>query len=745
MPTVPRIDAPQVSPGGPSSARFDAPQAQNYAARQGVQMGQAMEAAAGEASRIAADIQTQANQLRFDDAINQVKEEQLRLTYDKDAGYSNLKGINALQRPGGKPLKAEYGELLKRRIGEIGASLGNDAQKAAFDKSSANILTGFVGQVDAHESSEFKTYGLSVSEGVQATAKRDIALNWSKPEAIDAAVERIRAEAYRQGQLLGKSAEWQEAAARKMASDGHKLAVLSALENNNPAYADTYLKKYAGQMEADDIMTVRGHITKQMDAQVAIGAADEAVKQFAPRMAPTDFDRLVNITMATESNGQRYGKDGKLLESPKGAKGEMQVLDGTNTDPGFGVKPARDNSPEEQARVGRDYLQAMLKRYQGDPALAWAAYNAGPGRVDAAIEVADAVELGKVADAVELGIAAYNAGPGRVDAALKNAGKPVVAEANADPNAPKQISWLSLMPEETQNYVAKNMAALSGGQGTPPRPTLADLSAQLASDPRLAGNPQRLKIAQEEAARQFKMQEDAIKQRDEGALAEAQRQLVANGGNYAGLPASVRNAIPPGKVDEVMGFAGKIAKGAPLETDWSLYYQLKTNPDALQAANLMAFRSKLGDSEFKALVSQQEDLRSGKDLTQVRTTRDVLSQYMREAGIDPTPKDTDKTGAEKVGRIWAAFESRVREREQAKGGKLTPEEVQKTAAQLFTKVGVSGMLWDSEKPAVMLEAGDKIKVPDSERSKITAALSRAGRPVTEENIVALYRRAQGIN
>ena len=712
MPTVPRIDAPQVSPGGPSNARFDAPQSQNYASRQGAQMGQAMEAASSEASRIAADMQAQANQLRFDDAINQVKEEQLRLTYDKDAGYSSLKGINALQRPDGKPLKAEYGDLLKKRIGEIGASLGNDAQKAAFDKASANILTGFVGQVDAHESSEFKTYGLSVSEGVQATAKRDIALNWSKPEAIDAAVERIRAEAYRQGQLLGKSAEWQEAAARKMASDGHKLAVLSALENNNPAYADTYLKKYAGQMEADDIMTVRGHITKQMDAQVAIGAADQAVKQFAPRMAPTDFDRLVNITMATESSGQRYGKDGNLLESPKGAKGEMQVLDGTNTDPGFGVKPTRDNSPDERARVGRDYLQAMLQRYQGDPALAWAAYNAGPGRVDAA---------------------------------MKNAGKPVMVDANTDPNAPRQMSWLSLMPKETQNYVAKNMAALGSGAGTPPRPTLADIDARLQANPDLASNPQRLKLAREEAARQFKIQEDAIKQRDEGALAEAQRQLVANGGNYAGLPASVRNAIPPGKVDEVMGFAGKIAKGAPLETDWSLYYQIKTNPDALQAANLMAFRGKLGDSEFKALVSQQEDLRSGKDLTQVRTTRDVLSQYMREAGIDPTPKDTDKTGAEKVGRIWAAFESRVREREQAKGGKLTPEEVQKTAAQLFTKVGVSGMLWDSEKPAVMLEAGDKIKVPDGERSKITAALSRAGRPVTEENIVALYRRAQGIN
>ena len=699
MPTVPRIDAPQVSPGGPSSARFDAPQAQNYAARQGVQMGQAMEAAAGEASRIAADIQTQANQLRFDDAINQVKEEQLRLTYDKDAGYSNLKGINALQRPDGKPLKAEYGELLKRRIGEIGATLGNDAQKSAFDKSSANILTGFVGQVDAHESSEFKTYGLSVSEGVQATAKRDIALNWSKPEAIDAAVERIRAEAYRQGQLLGKSAEWQEAAARKMASDGHKVAVLSALENNNPAYADTYLKKYAGQMEADDIMTVRGHITKQMDAQVAIGAADEAVKQFAPRMAPTDFDRLVNITMATESNGQRYGKDGKLLESPKGAKGEMQVLDGTNTDPGFGVKPARDNSPEERARVGRDYLQAMLKRYQGDPALAWAAYNAGPGRVDAA---------------------------------LKNAGKPVMVDANTDPNAPKQISWLSLMPEETQNYVAKNMAALSGGQGTPPRPTLADLSAQLASDPRLAGNPQRLKIAQEEAARQWKLQEDAIKQREEEGTSNAMRMLVSNGGRFADLPASVRNAIPPKEVDNVLNFSSRVAKGEDI-TSPLLYASLSSNPAELARmsdAQFFMLRRELSESDFKHFANERAKQMGGAqgangpgDLNSA-AIKQTLDARMRVLGMDPTPKDDGGADAARIGAVRQFVDQYFVAAQREAGKKFTDAEVGQHIDALFAKNATfRGWFSDSSGPVLGMKIGD---INSSAKDSIKAAFKRRG-------------------
>lgn len=662
-------------------------------------MGQAMEAAAGEASRIAADIQTQANQLRFDDAINQVKEEQLRLTYDKDAGYSNLKGINALQRPDGKPLKAEYGDLLKKRIGEIGASLGNDAQKAAFDKASANILTGFVGQVDSHESSEFKAYGLSVSEGVQATAKRDIALNWSKPEAIDAAVERIRAEAYRQGQLLGKSAEWQEAAARKMASDGHKLAVLSALENNNPAYADTYLKKYAGQMEADDIMTVRGHITKQMDAQVAIGAANEAVKQFAPRMAPTDFDRLVNITMATESNGQRYGKDGNLLESPKGAKGEMQVLDNTNTDPGFGVKPARDNSPEERARVGRDYLQAMLKRYQGDPALAWAAYNAGPGRVDAA---------------------------------LKNAGKPVMVDANTDPNAPKRISWLSLMPKETQDYVAKNMAALSGGQGTPPRPTLADLSAQLASDPRLAGNPQRLKIAQEEAARQWKLQEDAIKQREEEGISNAMRMLVSNGGRFADLPASVRNAIPPKEVDNVLNFSSRVAKGEDI-TSPLLYARLSSNPAELARmsdAQFFMLRRELSESDYKHFANERAKQMGGAqgangpgDLNSA-AIKQTLDARMRVLGMDPTPKDDGGADAARIGAVRQFVDQYFVAAQREAGKKFTDAEVSQHIDALFAKNATfRGWFSDSSGPVLGMKIGD---INSSAKDSIKAAFKRRG-------------------
>lgn len=86
--------------------------------------------------------------------------------------------------------------------------------------------------------------------------------------------------------------------------------------------------------------------------------------------------------MQAESGGRRYGANGRLLRSPAGALGEMQVMPATARDPGFGLRPADPNSPDDMARLGKEYRRAMQKRYGGDPAKMWGAYNAGPGAVD---------------------------------------------------------------------------------------------------------------------------------------------------------------------------------------------------------------------------------------------------------------------------------------------------------------------------------------------------------------------------
>lgn len=94
-------------------------------------------------------------------------------------------------------------------------------------------------------------------------------------------------------------------------------------------------------------------------------------------MANVDIAALSEAVKQVESGGRRYDSSGKLLTSRKGAQGEMQVMPMTARDPGFGVVPAQSDSPDELARVGRDYLSALVDKY-GNVEHALVAYNWGP-------------------------------------------------------------------------------------------------------------------------------------------------------------------------------------------------------------------------------------------------------------------------------------------------------------------------------------------------------------------------------
>lgn len=105
-----------------------------------------------------------------------------------------------------------------------------------------------------------------------------------------------------------------------------------------------------------------------------IVAFDEGgeVPGFAAGIPPGLFDALVQV----ESRGKQSAV------SSKGARGVAQLMPGTMRDPGYGIKPVRDESEEENRRVGREYLSAMLNKYKGNIDNALAAYNWGPGNVD---------------------------------------------------------------------------------------------------------------------------------------------------------------------------------------------------------------------------------------------------------------------------------------------------------------------------------------------------------------------------
>jgi hypothetical protein len=98
-------------------------------------------------------------------------------------------------------------------------------------------------------------------------------------------------------------------------------------------------------------------------------------------VAPAEGTDTYGRMLQAESGNKDYDAQGRPITSSKGAMFAGQVMPATAANPGFGIKPAANQTPEEYNRVGREYYQALLKQFGGDEQKAVAAYNAGPGRV----------------------------------------------------------------------------------------------------------------------------------------------------------------------------------------------------------------------------------------------------------------------------------------------------------------------------------------------------------------------------
>ena len=96
------------------------------------------------------------------------------------------------------------------------------------------------------------------------------------------------------------------------------------------------------------------------------------------RAGDIDMDNLLDALMIAESGGN------PRAVSRAGAEGAYQIMPSTAAQPGFGVPPMEGSrfDPEASRKFARQYLQAMIDRYDGDVEAALIAYNAGAGNAD---------------------------------------------------------------------------------------------------------------------------------------------------------------------------------------------------------------------------------------------------------------------------------------------------------------------------------------------------------------------------
>jgi hypothetical protein len=611
-----------------------APQPRASAAAFGAEQGQALQRAGQGMVAIAGQVdQTDSliAEARAKDADTQFMAATNQLLHAPETGYYAKRGRDAIDATDETVVSLE--DLARQHEDGL-----DDQAKRMYRRVVTSRLAGLSAQIGDHRNREALAYDNQSSEARIANLGTEAEDNWARPSDLGLRLSGIRGEILDMSRRNGWAPEVTQERLRTATSDVHRRVALR-MTDSDPVAAEKYLADHAGAMQGGDWAQVHKAVkTAARDAH----ARDAVARAFSPGL---DVDTLTAAVERQESGGRDLGADGVVLTSSAGAKGRMQVMDGTNRDPGFGVAPAQDDSLEERARVGREYLKAMTDRYDGSPVLALAAYNAGPARIDEWLKTQGDPRTGKVSDA----------------------------------------AWIAKIPfAETRDYVASVLADV-GARRMPQadavvaraRAAAGDDLAQADANERLA----RVRLAETEKAQ---------KAEDEQVLRQANA-LIGQGVTPDQFPRTLRsNPAVVEKMPTLWTAAQAMRKGPPAETDWGVYEDLRAlkseNPKAFAAVPLITLRDKLGDAEFKEVGKWQEEAGKGKDFG-AGTLDQQMGDMFDQLGIK------DKTAR---GRLSRQIALAVDDFGEQSGKKPTFDDRQKIVDRLALDVARNGFWGESK-------------------------------------------------
>jgi hypothetical protein len=429
---------------------------------------------------------------------------------------------------------------------------------------------------------------------------------------------------------------------------------------------------------------------RQGGASIPTGPRADATAIFTRGMIPA------------ESGGKQFAANGEPLTSKAKAIGISQMLLTTG--------------PEAAKLAGIPWDESRLKTD--------AAYNQQLGQAFFSKLLRDFEEP-------TMAVMSYNAGPDRVREHIEKVGDPRLGQIPVD-------QFVATFPyKETRGYVAKVRSNL--GESGMSMEAASAKAAQLDQETPGAG---KLFLSQVNAQRT--LEEKAKTDREELATSDAMQTLIDNGGNMGALTPAQRAAIPPNEMKSVLSLSDTLSKGAKIQTDWTVYYDLKTNPDKLAKQNLLLLRDKLSDADFQELTKDQVAL--AKDKKNSTNTSPLLGN---KAVVDSLLAQGGVTNEGEKGKYYVFISRNINQQEEALGRKLNDEETWKVASKAFTVVKTNRPGWWNEQSATPvtlkpLIAGETIKIPAGELELVNAALKNKGIPVTTENQQYVYRKTLGI-
>jgi hypothetical protein len=225
---------------------------------------------------------------------------------------------------------------------------------------------------------------------------------------------------------------------------------------------------------------------------------------------------------------------------------------------------------------------------------------------------------------------------------------------------------------------------------------------------------------------------------------------VERGGSVDTMPQNILKDLTVSDRAQLRAYNKTRSKGESPDTQWDAYYDLvkraTTDPAEFAKVNLMQYRNKLGDTEFKQVVALQAAYSKKDDsfeekISGYRTSGQIVNDALESVGINPNPKPGQED-AKKVAQFRRTVDEQVILMERNNRRKPTSAEVQEIVDGLLVPGKMTGAGWfgfDVSKRMYEVPDGQDfvVKVDDipmAYRAAIERQLKAKGMPITPDTM-----------
>lgn len=239
---------------------------------------------------------------------------------------------------------------------------------------------------------------------------------------------------------------------------------------------------------------------------------------------------------------------------------------------------------------------------------------------------------------------------------------------------------------------------------------------------------------------------DMERERGQAQAADKAWQIWSKDRSLNDVPTSVLNSMD-GKMRHALEQEDAAhASGADIKTDWSTFYDLRQSasltPQQFAKTDIRQYFPKLNPAQREQLIDTQNQIK-GANANDVQTLDGQLSRSHELLGWSASD-------AQKKGQFDSAALTAIDAAQKANGGKkLSFDERQKVIDRMMVTGSYPGGNWFSKDTFYQVAGTEKEaqfapKIPDDDRAKIEAALTRAKKPVTDEAVLQLYKLKNGL-